>query len=74
MSYEAFHFRIRERWRDRFYSWYTRRWVRYVIRDFRPSAKDRAMISLPARLDFLYYLVRPIRVGRDYARSWFRGP
>jgi hypothetical protein len=72
MSHAAFHFRIRERWRDRLYSWYSRPRVRIFVRHFRPSAKDRSMITLPARLSFLYYLVRPIRVGRDYARSWFK--
>jgi hypothetical protein len=73
MSYEGFHFRVRERWRDRVYSWYSRPWVRDVVRHLHPSAKDRSMITLPAGLGFLYYLVRPIRVGRDYARTWFRG-
>ena len=74
MSYEGFHFRIRERWRDVFYSWYSRPWVRDAVRHLHPSVKDRSMVALPARLRFLYYLVRPIRVGRDYARSWFKGP
>ena len=72
MSYEGFHFRVRERWRDRVYSWYSRPWVRDVVRHLHPSAKDRSMVALPAGLSILYYLVRPIRVGRDYARSWFR--
>ena len=31
------------------------------------------MISLPAGLGFLYYLVRPIRLGRDYAKTLFKG-
>jgi hypothetical protein len=73
MSYEDFHFRIRERWRDRVYSWYSRPWIRNVVRHLHPSAKDRSMVALPVGMGFLYYLVRPIRVGRDYARSWFRG-
>ena len=72
MSNEDFHFLIRERWRDRLYSWYARPRVRAMVRNLHPSAKDRSMIALPARLSFLYYLVRPIRVGRDYARSWFK--
>jgi hypothetical protein len=72
MSNEEFHFRIRERWRDRLYSWYSRPRVRAMVRNLRPSAKDRLMIALPRRLSFLYYVVRPIRVGRDYARSWFK--
>jgi len=73
MSYEDFHFRVRERWRDRIYSWYSRPRLRQIALHLRPSAKDRSMITLPARLSLLYYLVRPIRVGRDYARSWFKG-
>jgi hypothetical protein len=48
--------------------------VRDVVRHLHPSVKDRSMVALPARLGFLYYLVRPIRVGRDYAKSWFKGP
>jgi hypothetical protein len=73
MSYEGFHFRVRERWRDRLYSWYSRPRIRNVVGHLHPSAKDRAMITLPPRLSFLYYLVRPIRIGRDYARSRFKG-
>ena len=73
MSHQDFHFQARERWRDRLYAWYSRRARRWVM-DLQPSAKDRAMVSLPIRLGFLYYLVRPIRVGRDYARSWFKDP
>ena len=73
MSQEGFHFHVRERWRDRVYSWYSRPWVRDVVRHLHPSEKDRSMIALPTRLRFLYYLVRPIRVGRDYARAWFKG-
>jgi hypothetical protein len=74
MSREGFHFRIRERWRDRIYSWYSRPWVRDVVRHLRPSARDQAMVPLPGRLGFLYYLIRPFRVGRDYAKSLFKDP
>jgi hypothetical protein len=74
MSREEFHFRIRERWRDRIYSWYSRPWVRDVVRHLKPSAKDQAMVPLPASLGFLYYFVRPIRVARDYAKSLFKRP
>jgi hypothetical protein len=73
MSHARFRFQIRERWRDRFYYLYSRHHVRFFVRHFRPSAKDRSMITLPDRLSFLYYLVRPIRVARDYTSSWFKG-
>jgi hypothetical protein len=41
------------------------RW-RWNSRPWRPNSKDRAMVLVPASLDFLYYLIRPIRLARNY--------
>jgi hypothetical protein len=55
-------------------SWIDYLWVRYPKWLFehaivRIDAKDRALISLPQQLDFLYYIVRPIRlVGKHSMR------
>jgi hypothetical protein len=55
-------------------SWIDYLWVRYPKWFFehaivRIDAKDRALISLPQKLDFLYYVVRPIRlVGKHSMR------
>lgn len=37
-----------------------------VYRVAAPDAKDRAATALPARLSFLYYLLRPVRLLREY--------
>ena len=60
-----------------FYSWYSRPvGAPASCRHLRPSVDGPARWShLPARLSFLYYLVRPISAyGRDYARSSVQGP
>jgi hypothetical protein len=55
-------------------SWIDYLWVRYPKLFFehaivRIDAKDRALISLPQQLDFLYYIVRPFRlVGKHSMR------
>jgi len=57
-----FHVRARERLQDR---------IRYCVRlAMTPTASDWGLLSLPKRLAFLYYLVRPIRlVGRYCLRA-----
>ena len=55
-------------------AWIQYLWARYPKWFFehaivRIDAKDRALISLPQQLDFLYYIVRPIRlVGKHSMR------
>ena len=50
-----------ERFRDRRPMW------RYLIhRTFAPNERDRAAVRLPGFLSFLYWLVRPFRLFRDY--------
>jgi hypothetical protein len=67
-----FYLQLRERLPDRV------RYLRYYYvqqmlpRVFTPNAKDRASLSLPASLSFLYYLLRPIRLAREYALSRLR--
>ena len=34
----------------------------------RPNQKDRNMVQIPKTLDFLYYIIRPLRVVLDYWR------
>ncbi len=70
---ELLHLRMRERLRDR---------IRYILFSFLSqyfywyqkipiNEKDRALIPLPAALSFLYYLVRPVRLLREYGlRPW----
>lgn len=41
----------------------------WLVRPFRPNEQDRLLIRIPKPLDFLYYLVRPLRLVRD---SWRR--
>jgi hypothetical protein len=52
---------LRERWRDRLFPYlYTGALL------FKPSDKDRMFLPLPGRLAFLYYVIHPLRVVRDY--------
>lgn len=64
LTFEQFHAKVRERWRDRLYPYYHRAVT--------PNRKDRAMLVLPEALDFLYYLIRPVRVLSDSAKSLAR--
>lgn len=59
-----FHFRERERWRDR---------IPYALHNLRlavaPSEKDRAFVQLPKALSALYLFVRPVRITLEKMRS-----
>lgn len=55
-----FHFRARERARDK---------ARYAFFAFTPTPKDWAFLALPRALSFFYYLLRPIRIFRDTLSS-----
>jgi hypothetical protein len=59
-----FRLRVREHWRDRV-PYFLRRLHRLLI----PNEKDRALLRLPARLSFLYYLLRPLRLVGTYGMS-----
>jgi hypothetical protein len=74
LSRNRFHFMIRERWRDKLYSWYRGSRLYDIQELFMPTAKDRELIILPARLDALYYFLRPIRLVRDFARARLKRP
>ena len=67
LSEEDFHFILRERWRDKLYPHYHAVRLRLT-----PNELDRAVLTLPDSLDALYYLIRPLRVARDYARLLFK--
>ena len=55
---------IRERWRDRMRPRYDA-----IKRSMVPNELDRAFVELPGWLDWLYYLIRPIRLLRDALRG-----
>jgi hypothetical protein len=62
----AFYIRMRERWRDRLSC------LLYLVRERRilvPNAKDHAFLPLPASFSFLYYLLRPVRLVREYRQE-----
>jgi hypothetical protein len=61
-----FHRQIRKQLRSRlsYYRHYFRVGARTVLT---PNEKDRAELSLPPFLSFMYYLLRPIRLVRDAA-------
>ncbi len=59
-----FQFRVRDRWRDR---------VRvFAVQALTPGPGDWEWMRLPDYLDLLYYVLRPVRLAVNYARSWFR--
>lgn len=41
------------------------RW-RWSLRPWRPNQRDRDAMQFPQALNFLYYLIRPLRLARDY--------
>ena len=60
----VFHTRIRERLRDKVPI------VLYLMRrTMTPTTKDRMVIQVPVLLSFIYYLIRPIRLFREYFLS-----
>ena len=62
LSMARFHFKVRERWQDKLYPYYHFLKVRII-----PSDKDRALVSLPESLGFLYYIIRPMRLAKIHA-------
>jgi hypothetical protein len=58
---DLFLFLLRERWRDRLLPYALR-----VQRLVTPNVHDRRVIALPRPLAPLYYLVRPVRLMREY--------
>jgi hypothetical protein len=42
-------------------------WLYYFETYVTPTARDRAMVSLPKTLFFIYYFIRPFRLAREYA-------
>jgi hypothetical protein len=67
LSRERFHFLVRERWRDKFYPTYCDLKGRLP-----PNELDFAVVALPERLRFLYYVIRPFRVASDWLRVAYR--
>jgi hypothetical protein len=63
----TFYLRARERWSDR-----ARILLYFSARVPHPLAKDWNLFRLPASLSFLYYLLRPMRLAREYGLSRLR--
>jgi Uncharacterised nucleotidyltransferase len=57
----TFHLRVMERLRDR------ARYAGHVL--FTPGPAEWAMVPLPGRLAWLYYVIRPIRIAGTYVRG-----
>jgi Uncharacterised nucleotidyltransferase len=66
-----FYWAIRERVRERVRS-KAFRYLHYGVSLFVPSEQDRALLPLPGCLAGLYYLMRPLRIVRDYGRRLLR--
>ncbi len=60
-SRRVFHLRVMERLRDR------ARYAGHVL--FTPGPAEWAMLPLPGRLAWLYYVLRPIRLAGAFARG-----
>lgn len=66
LSAEVFHFKIRERWRDKLYPHFYDFKQRLI-----PNEMDHKCISLPESLKILYYAIRPIRLVIYYSQfTW----
>jgi len=63
VSKVAFYLRLRERWYEKLFPYYYSCIVRLI-----PSEKDRQFIRLPDSMQFLYFVVRPIRIARELPR------
>jgi hypothetical protein len=68
LTSRRFHWLIRERLRDKLYPSY----LRYVHGVIVPCDLDRHFVSLPRRLSFLYYLLRPARLMGKYGLLFMR--
>jgi hypothetical protein len=63
-----FHIKTRERWRDK---WHSLSGLLDHSGWMQPSDRDKDLIQLPTNLEFLYYLIRPIRILQRYgANLW----
>ena len=59
---DQFHWRLRERLRDKLYPYY----LRYVMDLIVPCELERRLLPLPTELSFLHYFVRPGRLIGKY--------
>ena len=57
---KRFHFKVRERWRDKLYPY-----VHEVARALTPTDLDREFFPLPRRFWPMYFFLRPVRLLRD---------
>lgn len=66
---DAFSLRMREWLWDRV-RYLLHRLPEYLYTVVTPNTRDQAMLVLPLSLSFLYYLLRPSRLLRDYGWAW----
>lgn len=71
LGFETFHFTLPSL-EGGLVPWLSHLWFRYSKWFFqhavvRVNPKDRALVPLPARLEFLYHIVRPIRLLGEYS-------
>ena len=66
-EWHTYHLRIKERWQDRLV--YVLRWAFDRVA---PDAEDQAVVTMSPIHSFSYYLLRPIRLVRDYGLDSLR--
>jgi hypothetical protein len=62
-----YRFEVWRRLQDRGFPYYVR-WAALILV---PNGRDRALLSLPGFLSFLYYIIRPLRLVRKYGLGPF---
>jgi len=62
LTMRSFHFRIRERWRDKLDYEYQNLKLKLI-----PNERDYLILKLPASLSIIYYFLRPLRLLRKYS-------
>jgi hypothetical protein len=58
---QSIYFTMRERWRDKLYPKY--------ISQLQPNERDRAFVALPASFSSLYYVIKPVRLLRNFGKA-----
>lgn len=71
--WRKYHLKVKERFRER-----ARLHLHYYLRYLRiavlPNSRDEELISLPESLHFVYYLLRPFRLMKEYGGRLFTRP
>jgi hypothetical protein len=62
LTMRSFHFRVRERWRDKLDYEYQALKLKMI-----PNERDYSILKLPASLSIIYYFLRPLRLLKKYS-------